>query len=165
MNYEEAVKYSLSIPWKLDVCNVGEKCWCRLILPTEVIKYTQKYSTGEEETEREIEIMPDGSIDKETAEYFVDLHNEKLKRDKIVFEGILKVKDYGEVNIKKELEALDRNDFTAVCELVDRLVFNLSDLLIDEDRPHVLGDEVMLAAAKDYMINLINPELLDFNSK
>lgn len=155
MNYEEAVKYSLSIPWKLDVCNVGERCWCRLILPTEVIKY----STGEEETEREIEIMPDGSIDKETAEYFVDLHNEKLKRDKIVFEGILKVKDYGEVNIKKELETLDRNDFTAVCELVDKIVFDLSDLLIKD------GDEMMLDATKDYMIDLINPELLDFNLK
>jgi len=46
--------------------------------------------------------MPDGSIDKETAEYFVDLHNEKLKRDKLVSEGIVKVietpinQDYGE---------------------------------------------------------------------
>lgn len=91
MNYEEAVKYSFSIPWKLDVCHVGEKCWCRIILPTEVIKYTHKYSTGEE-TEQEIEwIIPDGSIDKETAEYFVDLHHEKLKRDKIVSEGMKEV--------------------------------------------------------------------------
>ena len=91
MNYEEAIKYSFSIPWKLDVCHVGEKCWCRIILPTEVIKYTHKYSTGEE-TESEIEwIIPDGSIDKETAEYFVSFHHEKLKRDKIISDGIQKV--------------------------------------------------------------------------
>jgi hypothetical protein len=61
-----------------------------------------------------------------------------------------------EVNIKKELENLDRSDFTKVCELVDKIVFDLTDLLVN------CGDEVMLAAAKDYMIDLINPDHLDF---
>ena len=62
------------------------------------------------------------------------------------------------VNIKTELGNLDRNDFMAVNDLVDRIIFDLSDILVD------VGDEIMLAAAKDYMIDLINPELLDFDN-
>ena len=45
----------------------------------------------------------------------------------------------------------------AVCGLVDKIVFDLTDLLN-------VGDEVMLDAAKDYMIDLINPALLDFDT-
>ena len=62
------------------------------------------------------------------------------------------------VNIKEELQNLDRDDFMAVSQLVDLIIFDLSDLLVD------VGDEIMLAAAKDYMIDLINPELLDFDN-
>ena len=63
-----------------------------------------------------------------------------------------------QVNIKKELQNLDRNDFMAVHNLVDLIISDLSDLLVD------VGDEIMLAATKDYMIDLINPDLLDFDS-
>jgi len=63
-----------------------------------------------------------------------------------------------EVNIKKELQNLDRNDFMAVSQLVDKIVSDLSGLLI------YVGDETMLEATKDYMIDLINPDLLDFNT-
>ena len=63
-----------------------------------------------------------------------------------------------QVNIKKELKNLDRNDFAAVHNLVDLIISDLSDLLVD------VGDEIMLAATKDYMIDLINPDLLDFDS-
>jgi hypothetical protein len=63
------------------------------------------------------------------------------------------------VNLKTELQNLDRNDFIAVNDLVDKIVFDLSDLLVD------VGDEIMLAAAKDYMIDLINPDLLDFDNE
>jgi hypothetical protein len=63
-----------------------------------------------------------------------------------------------EVNIKQELSKLDRNDFMAVNDLVDKIVFDLTDLLID------VGDEIMFDAAKDYMIDLINPDLLDFDN-
>jgi hypothetical protein len=62
------------------------------------------------------------------------------------------------MNIKKELQNLDRDDFMAVSQLVDLIIFDLSDLLLD------VGDEIMLAAAKDYMIDLINPDLLDFDN-
>jgi hypothetical protein len=64
-----------------------------------------------------------------------------------------------QVHIKQELQNLDRDDFMAVSQLVDLIIFDLSDLLID------VGDEIMLAAAKDYMIDLINPALLDFDSE
>ena len=76
-NYDEAHKYSLTIPWKLALCNTGESCWCRLILPTEKILYKNK--VGDSETVVEFDyIIPDGSIDKETAEYIVDLHNRSV---------------------------------------------------------------------------------------
>jgi hypothetical protein len=64
-----------------------------------------------------------------------------------------------EVNIKKELQNLDRNDLMAVSQLVDKIVFDLSDLLV------IGGDELMLEAAKDYMIDLINPDLLDMDNE
>jgi len=63
------------------------------------------------------------------------------------------------VNLKTELQNLDRDDFMAVSQLVDLIIFDLSDLLVD------VGDEIMLAAAKDYMIDLINPDLLDMDNK
>ena len=63
-----------------------------------------------------------------------------------------------EVDIKKELQNLDRKDLMAVSQLVDKIVFDLSDLLV------IGGDELMLEAAKDYMIDLINPDLLDFDT-
>ena len=63
-----------------------------------------------------------------------------------------------EVDIKKELQNLDRNNFMAVVNLVDKIVSDLSGLLI------YVGDETMLEATKDYMIDLINPELLDFDN-
>ena len=63
-----------------------------------------------------------------------------------------------QINLKTELQNLNRDDFMAVAALVDKIIFDLSDLLVD------VGDEIMLAAAKDYMIDLINPDLLDFES-
>lgn len=77
-NYEEAHRYILTIPWKLDVCNVGENCWCRLIFPTEKIKYKYKIGTGEEMIEELEYIIPDGSVDRIFAEYIVNLHNKMI---------------------------------------------------------------------------------------
>jgi hypothetical protein len=76
-SYDEAQSHSLTVPWKLETCNVGEECWCRIILPGEKILYKNK--VGEIERVDEFEyIIPDGSIDKETAEYIVDLHNRSV---------------------------------------------------------------------------------------
>lgn len=80
MNYEEALQYSLTIPWKLDFCNTGESCWCRIILPTEEIKYTHRSNDGTVEREETIEwIIPDGAVDSVTAQYIVDLHNRSVE--------------------------------------------------------------------------------------
>ena len=79
-NYEEARRYSLTVPWKIDVCNSGEECWCRLILPTEEIQYTYKYSSGQESIQEIEYIVGDGSIEKIIAEYIVNLHNEYIEK-------------------------------------------------------------------------------------
>lgn len=79
-NCDEAQKYSFTVPWKLDLCNSGETCWCRIILPTEKILY--KNMVGETERVDEFEyIIPDGSIDRETAEYVVELHNNHIQKE------------------------------------------------------------------------------------
>lgn len=77
-NYGEAKKHSFNVPWVLKPCFVGEKCWCRIILPVEKILYKDKIENKETINEFEY-IIPDGSIDKETAEYFIKLHNSYLK--------------------------------------------------------------------------------------
>jgi hypothetical protein len=63
------------------------------------------------------------------------------------------------VNIPKELDNLDRNDFTKVCEFVDKIVEDIEEILTE------IGDEEALALTKDYMIDLINPDLLDFDKE
>ena len=84
-SYEEAHKYSLTIPWKVEPCFTGETCWCRVILPTETIKYKRIRDYDKTEVVEEYEwIVPDGSIDKQTAEYIVKLHNVNLVRNQIM---------------------------------------------------------------------------------
>jgi hypothetical protein len=61
------------------------------------------------------------------------------------------------VNIKKELETLDRNDFESVCELVDKIMEDIWVTAVDDDSLHGL--------MKDYMVDLINPEFLDFDKE
>ena len=63
------------------------------------------------------------------------------------------------VNIPKELDNLDRDDFTKVCELVDKIVADIEEILTE------IGDEEALALTKDYMIDLINPDLLGFDKE
>jgi hypothetical protein len=94
-NYDEAHKYSLTIPWKIELCNTGETCWCRVIVPSEPIKFKEKISNWiKEDITRDFDcIIPDGSVDKETAEYIVDLHNDEVELEE---------------KYKKRLEALQR---------------------------------------------------------
>lgn len=71
-----------------------------------------------------------------------------------------------EVNVKKELESLDRNNFDDVCKLVDKIIEDImvtskefSEGQPDQDK---LAEDLIQDMMKDYMIDLINPELLDF---
>ena len=68
-----------------------------------------------------------------------------------------------EVNIKKALETLDRNDFTKVCELVDNIVEDIWETS-KQETDDKWRDQLKIAMIKDYMIDLINPDLLDFDS-
>jgi hypothetical protein len=61
------------------------------------------------------------------------------------------------INIPKELANLDRNNFTKVCEFVDKIVEDIEEILTE------IGQEEAIALTKDYMIDLINPDLLDFD--
>ena len=78
-NYESAHTYSLTVPWNLKLCNTGESCWCRIIIPTKPIRYKDKIGDSERISEFDY-IIPDGSIDKETAAYIVNLHNGSIKK-------------------------------------------------------------------------------------
>ena len=49
------------IKWESKPCRVGNSCWCRMLFTV----------TGEE-------VLHEGAIDKELAEYIVSLHNSHL---------------------------------------------------------------------------------------
>ena len=53
------------------------------------------------------------------------------------------------VNVQKELATLDRNDFTQVCELVDKLVDDIIIVYYHTEK----DEEVLTALIKDYMID------------
>lgn len=68
------------------------------------------------------------------------------------------------VNIKKELAKLNRDDFTKVCYLVDKIVRDIW-ITSQAETNAKWQDELKMAMIKDYMIDLINPELLDFDKE
>jgi 5-methylthioribose kinase len=68
-----------------------------------------------------------------------------------------------EIIVKKELPQLDRNDFEKVCEFVDHIIQDIWETSKQEVN-EVWRDELKMAMVKDYMIDLINPDLLDFDS-
>lgn len=76
MNYEQARKESFLVPWKATECFSGQDCWCRIIVPFKPIYYTHPSSPN---IKREFVIVDAGALDQQTAEYFVNLHNERLE--------------------------------------------------------------------------------------
>ena len=65
-------KDNINKKWKIETCNVGAKCWCRLISTVD--------ATSKDEGLENC-IIPDGSICKEYAKHFVELHNKWLERN------------------------------------------------------------------------------------
>jgi hypothetical protein len=63
-----------------------------------------------------------------------------------------------QVNIKKELETLDRNDFDRTNILVTQIM---------EDIKETMGNdyEMGMGLIEDYLFDLINPKFLDFGEK
>ena len=68
-----------------------------------------------------------------------------------------------EIKVKQEYETLDKTNFEQVNNLVDRII---EDIWITSKLETNEGwqDELKMALVKDYMFDLINPELLDFDS-
>jgi len=73
MNYQEAQELSLKVKWKTTPCPSGEKCWCRIIEPEDLIV---------DDSGNEIYIAGAGVVPKIYAEHIVNLHNENIKNDK-----------------------------------------------------------------------------------
>jgi hypothetical protein len=71
MTYDEAIAYSITVPWQVTPCDHGEKCWCRIIEPVKRITY------GEGDIE-ELYIAASGCIPTVYAQYLVNLHNSHL---------------------------------------------------------------------------------------
>jgi hypothetical protein len=66
------------------------------------------------------------------------------------------------VTVKEELPSLDRNDFDAVNKLIDRIIKDIWATSKQEINDK-WRDELKMAMVKDYMFDLINPDLLDFD--
>ena len=74
MTFEEAQQKAFTIKWKVGTCNQGEDCWCRTIETIMPIFY----KPHEKLDEQEYYVLGDAGLGKEMAEYFVQLHNEKI---------------------------------------------------------------------------------------
>ena len=62
------------------------------------------------------------------------------------------------VNIKTELETLDRNDFDRTTILVTQIMNDIKETMGDD---YDMG----MSLIEDYLYDLINPDLLDFDSR
>lgn len=61
------------------------------------------------------------------------------------------------INIKTELETLDRNNFDKVAIFVSKIIEDIRDVMKDDE-------DMGISLIEDYLFDLINPNLLDFNS-
>ena len=64
-NKEEFFEKALQVKWKVGICNTGESCWCRTIIPIGV------------ESE-DYYIIPEGTMHREVVEHIVNIHNNSL---------------------------------------------------------------------------------------
>ena len=62
------------------------------------------------------------------------------------------------VNIKKELETLDRNDFDRTTMLVTQIMNDIKETIGDD---YDMG----MSLIEDYLYDLINTDLLDFSQE
>lgn len=66
MTYTEFFEIAKTRPWKTIECETGKECWCRMITTDPPVD--------------DHFVATWGSIDKDTAEYIVELHNQRLSR-------------------------------------------------------------------------------------
>ena len=75
-SYKDAQVLQISKRWKVEKCQSGENCWCRLIV-TESPLLVQIKGVEEDLSE----VVSSGSISAEIAEYLVELHNKTLEME------------------------------------------------------------------------------------
>lgn len=66
-----------------------------------------------------------------------------------------------EIKVKQEYQTLDKTNFEQVNDLVDRIIKDIWMTSKEEKNPK-WQDELKKAMVIDYMFDLINPDLLDF---
>lgn len=74
MTYEEAIEKAVYVKWKIDTCDQGEQCWCRIIKCEEPMMYKEH----EGDYEQEYYVVGPGQVHKETIGHIVVIHNEKI---------------------------------------------------------------------------------------
>ena len=74
MTYVEARLKSLTVKWKVDVCEPqGHQCWCRVIRCEEPLMYNES-----PDLEEELYVLGSGALDGVTVEHIVKIHNDSL---------------------------------------------------------------------------------------
>ena len=73
LDYEQAISESLSRKWKIDTCQQGEECWCRVIKCDPPLFFMEKNCD-----DQEYYVVRSGELVKETVEHLVKLHNQSL---------------------------------------------------------------------------------------
>jgi 5-methylthioribose kinase len=69
-----------------------------------------------------------------------------------------------EVKVKQEYQILDKTDFDQVNDLVNRIIEDIWETSKEEKNPK-WQDELKKAMVVDYLFDLINPDLLDFEGE
>ena len=68
---EQIQKEAILLPWKVEDCFSGKECWCAVITTDPPIYY------DDEQTDRYY-ILTAAAMDRDIAEYIVNLHNKTL---------------------------------------------------------------------------------------
>ena len=91
MTLDEAIKYSLTVLWKVELCTDIDP-WCVGVIPVDKIFFKYPNAT----IDSELEIIPFGSVDRIVAHYIVDSHNysiELYRKQKERREALQKLSD------------------------------------------------------------------------
>jgi hypothetical protein len=84
MTYNEAKNEALKQPWKIGECFSGSECWCRPIMVETPISWTYESVNNEIIEEVYEYVVQSAVLDKATAEYIVNLHNNSLEKQKFI---------------------------------------------------------------------------------
>lgn len=112
--------YLLNVRWKIETCNSGTDCWCRLIVP----------ETPEDDGDY---VIGDGSIGADVAEHLVKLHNDKI--DALAKDKAKKAKD------KKDKDTLAKREQECLLRQQTNLDLDEIDYIVDEELLKIFDEE------------------------